>query len=113
MQVELRIRDINRRGRWRLYVERRLRFALSRFGNRVGRVVVRMGRVNGIPGVQDTRETSCHIEVRLAPCGSVTVKERATDLFAAIDRAARRAERLVAHRLERTRESKTGRSQCE
>src|SRR4029077_485412 len=84
MQVELRIRDITRRGRLRLYVERRLRFAVSRFGNRVGRVVVRMGRVNGIPGV-----------------------------FAAIDRAARRAERLVAHRLERARESKTGRSQCE
>jgi putative sigma-54 modulation protein len=113
MQVDLRIRQSAHRDRLRAHVERRLRFALSRFGNRVGRVVVRMGRVNGIHGVQGTGETSCHIEVRLAPSGTVTVKETSADLFAAVDRAAGRVERLVAHRLEQARESKTGRGPCE
>jgi hypothetical protein len=46
--VELRIWDTTRRDVFRAYVERRLRFALSRFGNRVGRVVVRIGRLNGV-----------------------------------------------------------------
>jgi putative sigma-54 modulation protein len=100
MQVELRIWDTTRRDVLRAYVERRLRFGLSRFGNRIGRVVVRIGRHNGAEGAS---ETSCHIEVRLAPLGSVTVKERGTDLFAAIDRAVERIERLVAHRVVRAR----------
>jgi putative sigma-54 modulation protein len=108
--VELRIWDTTRRDVLRAYVERRLRFGLSRFGNRVGRVVVRIGRLNGVQG---TGETSCHIEAGLPSCGNVTVKERGTNLLAAIDRAAGRVERLVARRVERARESKTGRSQCE
>jgi putative sigma-54 modulation protein len=110
MQVELRIRDTASRDRLRAYVERRLRFALSRFGNRVGRVVVRMGRLNGVQGID---EISCHIEVRLAPSGTLAVKETGTDLFAAIDRSAGRVERLVTHPLERARESKTGRGEYE
>jgi putative sigma-54 modulation protein len=105
MQLELRIRDTARRDVLRAHVERRLRFALSRFGNRVGRVVVRIGRLNGDQG---TNARSCHIEVGLAPFGTVSVKERGTDLFAAIDRAAGRIERLIAHCVEPARMSKTG-----
>jgi hypothetical protein len=62
VQVELRIRDSASHDRLRAYVERRLRFALSRFGNRVGRVVFRMSMLDGVQGVQGTDEISCHIE---------------------------------------------------
>jgi ribosome hibernation promoting factor len=113
MQVELRIRDTARRDRLRAHVERRLRFALRRFGNRVHRVVVRRGRVNGIRGVRGTGEARCHVEVRLPPSGTVTVKETSTDLFATIDRASGRVEGFVAHRLGVLSTRKTGRSQCE
>jgi len=98
--VELRIWDATRRDVLRAYVERRLRFGLSRFGNRIGRVVARIGRLNGAQGASETR---CHIAVRLLPLGSVTVKERGTDRFAAIDRAVERIERLVAHHVGRAR----------
>jgi len=71
--------------------------------------VVRIGRLNGVQG---TSERSCNIKARLLPFGTVTVKEAGTDVFAAIDRAAGRVERLIAHRVERARESKTGRGHC-
>jgi putative sigma-54 modulation protein len=103
MHVDLRIQDTARRDALRAHVERRLRFALSRFGNRVGRVVVRIGRLNGDQG---TNARSCHIETRLASFGTVAVKDGGTDLFAAIDRAAGRMERLIAHYVERARDSK-------
>lgn len=89
MQVELRIRHSPRSNQLRADVERRLRFALSRFGSRVGRVVVRMDGLKGVPGAGDT---SCHIEARLVPFGTVTVKERGTNLLVAIDRATGRIE---------------------
>ena len=105
MHVDLRIRDTAPRDVLRAHLERRFRFALSRFGNRVGRVVARIGRLNGDQG---TKARSCHIEARLASFGTVAVKDGGTDLFAAIDRAAGRIERLIAHCVERARESKTG-----
>ena len=97
MQVELRIRDTARRDGLRAHVERRLRFALSRFSNRVGRVLVRIGKVNEDSGIN---AQSCHIEARLASFGTVAVKDEGTDLFAAIDRAAGRIERLIARCVE-------------
>lgn len=46
----------------------------------------------------------------MVPFVTVAVKERGTNLFAAIDRATERVERLVARRVGRARESKSGRS---
>jgi len=64
-------------------------------------------------GVQGSDEINCHIEVRLVPFGTVAVKETGKDSLGTINGAAGRVERLVAHRLERARESKTGRSEYE
>jgi ribosome-associated translation inhibitor RaiA len=65
-------------------------------------------RIGKLKGEQGTGERRCHIEARLVPFGTVAFKDRGTDLFAAIDRAAGRMARLIAHRVERTPESKTG-----
>ncbi len=66
MQLELRIRDAARGDLLRAYIERRLRFALCRFANRVGRVVMLIGRLNGVkvPGNPDaiSRPGWCHLE---------------------------------------------------
>ena len=83
------------------YVERRLLFALGRFGDRVGQVVV---RISGIAG----GEHQCRITTELRPFGQVAVRATDPDLFAAIDRATGRAGRLFGRELQRVREARTG-----
>jgi len=110
MQLELRIQNAALAEAFRAHVERRLRFSLSRFGCRVGRVVVRVmsgGRVDSMP------EAVFKIGIRLPSLGTVTVRETGADLFAAIDRAVGRAERSVTRRLEAGSEVRAVERQCE
>src|SRR4029077_780649 len=92
MQVELRIRDTASRDRLRAYVERRLRFALSRFGNRVGRVVVRMGRLNGVQGIDEISWP------HRGPLGAVRNLGSEGDRYGLVccDRSRRRARRTIS-----------------
>jgi ribosome-associated translation inhibitor RaiA len=82
-------------------VERRLSFALSRFGGRVRAVSVRLVDLNGPRGGIDKR---CSMQARLAPRGSVRVEHTDSQLPAAVDRAATRLAQAVARALERRRE---------
>ena len=84
------------------YVERRLHFALARFGVRVGQVTVRIG-TNG------PAENRCCISTEVLPFGRVAVEESDSDLFAAIDRATGRIGRLFGRELDRGREARMGR----
>ena len=87
---------------FRSHVERRLQFALSRYGGRVGDVHVRVSN--------DGRSLSrCRISVDLLPFGRVSVDEEGPDLFAAIDRATGRIGRLFGRELERSRDARFGR----
>jgi putative sigma-54 modulation protein len=86
-------------------LERRLSFALSRFGPRVRAVSVRLVDLNGPRGGIDKK---CSIEARLAPRGSVRVESTDGELPAAVDRAAARLGRAVARALERGREAAKG-----
>ncbi len=86
----------------RSYVERRLRFALARFGSRVGEVTVRLG-------VAGRSESLCRISAEVLPFGRVDVEERGSDLFAAIDRATGRIGRLFGRELDRVRQARFGR----
>jgi ribosomal subunit interface protein len=102
MRIAINVSDADLAGAVHSYVERRLRFALSRFGGRVGQVTVRVSA--------DGRASSrCRIEAELLPFGYVAVEERDSDLFSAIDRATGRIGRLFSRKLERTRESRIGR----
>ncbi|MFN7970934.1 MAG: HPF/RaiA family ribosome-associated protein [Acidobacteriota bacterium] len=84
------------------FVERRLAFALSRFGGRVRAVQVRLADLNGPRGGIDKR---CSMQASLTPSGDVRVEDTDSQLPAAVDRAATRLARAVGATLERRRES--------
>lgn len=98
MQIEIRTQGIPVTAGMRVHVERKLAFALDRFRERVGRVTVRFGDVNGPKGGADK---ACRMDVTLTPGGTVRVADVDPDLYVAIDRAAHRVNRSVARRLER------------
>ena len=84
------------------HTQRRLRFALTRTSDRIKRVVVRLGDANGPRGGEDK---FCKIEVVLEDAPAVLIEDAGADLYAVIDRAAGRAGRTVAKRVERLREN--------
>ena len=96
MKVEIRERDVEVTEVLRAHVERRLGLALGRFGDRIGRVMVRLSGANDRTGEQATR---CQIDVRLRP-QSVRAGDTDADLFAAVDNASDRVSRSVARILE-------------
>jgi putative sigma-54 modulation protein len=106
MQVGLRIRNTDLVNVLRGYTDRRLRFALSRFGDRVGCIVVSISECNGTDrGIAK----SCHISAELRPFGQVAARETGPDLYTVIDRAAGRMGRLFASRLGRGKEDEVRR----
>ena len=96
MRIQIRERNVKVTEDLRAHVEGRLGFALGRFGDRIGRVMVRFSGNGAEGGSLDQR---CRIEVDLRP-RSVMVEDRDVDLFAAVDHAARRVARSVARALE-------------
>lgn len=89
MQIAIHLSDADLAGAVHSYVERRLRFALSRFGGRVGHVTVRVSADGPV-------STRCQIEAELLPFGHVAVEETDSGLFAAIDRVTGRIGRFTA-----------------
>lgn len=102
MHVAMHITNADLKEAFNGYVERRLRFALGRFGGRVGQVTVRVG-ANG------PAESRCRISTEVLPFGRVAVEECDPNLFAAIDRATARIGRLFGRKLERARDARVGR----
>ncbi len=102
MQMSIEITRTGLAEAFNAYVERRLRFALGRFGGRVGQVRVRIA--------PDARSiTRCRISTEILPFGRVAVEESDPDLFAAVDRATGRIGRLFGRELDRVRDSRIGR----
>lgn len=81
-------------------IERRLRFALSRFADRIGRVTIRVADLNGPRGGVDKQ---CRIVVKLRSGGEIVIDDTAIALEMAIDRGADRVQRAVARTLARMR----------
>ncbi len=102
MHVAMHINDADLAEAFKSYVERRLRFALGRFGGRVGQITVRIGG-------DGPAESRCRISTEVLPFGRVAVEESDPDLFAAIDRATGRIGRLFGRELERSRDARVGR----
>jgi putative sigma-54 modulation protein len=98
-KIEIQQRNIEITDVLRTHVQDRLGLALGRFGDRIGRVIVRFSQADGHTADADTR---CQIEVSLRPW-SVDVEDTDVDLFAAVNHAADRASRSVARALERER----------
>ena len=83
------------------YIERRLGFALGRFGNRIDRVTVRLEDLNGPRGGVDKR---CRIEACVVRSGKLQVEVMDAEIEPAVDRAADRIARRVNNDLDRSRE---------
>jgi putative sigma-54 modulation protein len=83
------------------YVERRLHFALGRYGDRVGTIAVRI--------VADGPSARCRVSADIRPFGRVSVDESDVDMFTAIDRATGRIGRVFGRELERARDARVGR----
>ncbi len=104
MRVAIQRHNVPVNGDLRAHIERRLQFALSRFGRLVRRVAVHLGDTNGTRRGVDKR---CRIEVSLTPTGSVRAENTDADFIAAVANAADRVGRSVGRELERRRESRS------
>ena len=92
MKVDVRWRATDASDALAIYVNRRLKFALARFGGAVQHVTVRFEDVNGPKGGIDKR---CTIEAT-GKFGTHVVEARDTDFHVAADHAAAVLKRLVA-----------------
>jgi ribosomal subunit interface protein len=103
MHVDIRAGKLEVDEALRVHVDRRLRFALGRFGERIAKVTVRFEDANGARGGVDKQ---CHIDISLRPSGNVLVEDIDADLHAVVDRAADRAARAVDRDLQRRRDAR-------
>lgn len=98
MKLTVRWKDLPASSDLSQHLERRLGFAIGRFGTRVRSVWARLSDENGPRGGIDKR---CMLQARGQALGLVTVEESDSDLRAAIDRAADRLSRSLARAVER------------
>ena len=96
MKLQIRSRDVEVTEELRGHVERRVGFALGRFGMHIGLVIVRLSR-GGV--TLDGSATCCRIDVALRP-RHVDTEDVDTDLLTAVDHAAHRVSRTVARILD-------------
>jgi ribosomal subunit interface protein len=101
MRVEVRGHGVEVSEALREHVERRLRFALDRFRERIEGAHASLRDVNGLErrGV----DQECRIAIALRPHGSVAATARRDDLFEAIDVAAGAAGRALVREVTRRR----------
>ena len=83
------------------HIERRLRFALARFGNRVEKVIVFLQDRNGPKGGIDK---VCRVLAKVQGCGAIMAAVADSDWHAAVDRATTRIGHTVSRRLGRMRQ---------
>lgn len=100
MRIDIRARGFALTEGLRAHAERRLRFALARFEDRVARVAVRLSDLNGPRGGVDKR---CLLRLRARGLAEIVIDEAGADLYAAISRAAERAGRMLGRGLARSR----------
>ena len=102
MQTVIRINDSELNAVFQAYVERRLRFALSRFEGRVGQISVRINS-------DGRRGYRCRVSAEGLPFGRVVAEETGPDLLIAVDQATGRIGRLFRRELGRAREARVSR----
>ena len=105
MQIDVQALGFELTPALRTHTERRLAFALGRADTQVSRLWVRLSDLNDPRGGEDKR---CHVRITLTDAPEVVIEDTEADLYVAIDRAADRAGRPVARRLERSRDQRRG-----
>lgn len=100
MQIDIRAQGFTLTQGLRDYVMKRLAYAFAHGDDSVTRLSVYLSDINGPRGGDDKR---CLIQARLKQAPAVVIEDVEADLYVAIDRAAERAGRALARRLERGR----------
>jgi putative sigma-54 modulation protein len=101
MLMELHTSGVSMEKGLREHIERRLSFALSRFGANVMKAIVTLADTNGPKGGVDK---SCRIVIRVRGIGEVVADVIDTEWLIAVDRATNRIGHSVARGLERRRD---------
>ena len=83
------------------HIERRLRFALARLGDRVERVIVFLQDINGPKGGVDKE---CRILAKVQGCGAIMATVADSEWTAAVDRATTRIGHTLSRRIGRLRD---------
>jgi len=94
MKLRIRGRDVAMTKVLRAHIDRRIGFALGRFGERIGQVVVTFSKGKGLR----SKERVCQIDAALRP-RSVRVEDSDKDAFAAVNHAANRLSRSIGRAL--------------
>ena len=102
MHISIHVNDPDASKAINSYVDRRLRYALGRFGSRVGPISVNVAG-------EGPMQTHCRIVAEVLPFGRVAVEENGADFFTAVDRATGRIGRLFGRELERIRQARVTR----
>ena len=98
MRIQIESPDFSLTPAMRAFMERRLRYHLTRCDDRIGLVEVHLCDVNGARGGVDKR---CRIRAHLHGSTDVIIEDTESDLYFAMNRAAARAGRTAARRLAR------------
>jgi ribosome-associated translation inhibitor RaiA len=102
MHLTLKASGLSTGAALREHVERRVRFAVGRFGAGVSEVTVRLSDANGPRGGVDK---VCQIVADLPRVGRLVVEDADADAYAAVDRAAGRLGRAAARAIDRRRDT--------
>ena len=101
MRTEIRTKGLDISEDLRDQVERRLRFALSRFASQIRQVEVQVADDEGL-------DKRCAITVHFNRGGEVFLAERCSRVEASVGRAANRVARQVANQLDRRHTRRSG-----
>lgn len=105
MNFELNTNGIRITKKLRAHVENRLRFALSKFGDRIRKVSVVLTDVNGPKGGEDTL---CRLHADLEFGGTLSISELKESPYIAVDLASKRASYRIAQKLQKLRKREKG-----
>jgi putative sigma-54 modulation protein len=89
-------------------IERRMRFALTRFAAAIDDVSVMISDANGPK--KGPLDKKCRVVIRLHPKGSIVINQLAGDIASSVSIAAERVGRVVGRHLERRRNTRRSRS---
>jgi putative sigma-54 modulation protein len=98
MQVDIQVRQLPPSRSLKVYTQRRIRFALTRFEERIQRVSMWLSDVNGPKGGKDKH---CRLHVALAGNTSIVIEDIHENLYVAINRAIDRAGQSLVRKLDR------------
>ena len=101
MRMTIQASGFEMTGALRAYTEQRLATALGWAREHMHKLIVSLSDINGPRGGVDKR---CKIQVQLGGGRGVIIEDTEADLYAAIDRAAERADRALVRQVERTRD---------